>query len=86
MKKIVFYTTSGCHLCDVAEAMLKQLNPEIVAYETIDISESDALIERYGTRIPVLADPDAKKDQPLELGWPFDQEQLLDYLETVIWE
>ncbi len=86
MKKLVLYSTSGCHLCDVAEAMLKQLNPEIVCYDIIDISESDELVERYGTRIPVLSDPAPEtKGEPQELGWPFDQEQLLDYLEHVIW-
>lgn len=65
--------------------MLQQLNPDVVSFEFVDVSESDALIDRYGTRIPVISDPAAVKE-PLELGWPFDQEQLLDYLETVIWE
>lgn len=85
MKKLVFYTTSGCHLCDVASGMLQQLNSDIVSFDIVDISDSDDLIDRYGTRIPVIADPD-KRDKPAELGWPFDQEQLLDFLETVIWE
>lgn len=85
MKKLVFYTTSGCHLCDVASAMLQQLNPEIVSFDAVDISESDELIDRYGTRIPVIGDPSAEKE-PVELGWPFDQEQLLSFLETVIWD
>lgn len=86
MKKLVFYTTSACHLCELAEALLQQLNPEMVIIEAVDISESDALIEQYGTRIPVLSDPDAEKSHPNELSWPFDQEQLLDYLEPLIFD
>ncbi len=36
--------------------------------EHIDIAEDDALIESYGTRIPVLR----REDNGAELGWPFD--------------
>lgn len=81
MRKILFYTTAGCHLCELAEQLLQALNPELIQIEAVDISDSDQLIERYGVRIPVLAD--SLSDN--ELGWPFDQEQLLDYLESLDW-
>ncbi len=70
------YGTSACHLCDVAEALLAQVlagfsageQPQI---ELIDIADSDALIERYGTRIPVLR----RVGDGVELDWPFDVAQ-----------
>jgi hypothetical protein len=43
--------------------------------EDVDISESDALFERYGVRIPVLQHPDGR-----ELNWPFSQAQLRAFL------
>ena len=67
------FGTSACHLCEVAEQMLLSLceaNPG-VAFQKVDISDSDALFERYGVRIPVLRD-----DRGGELGWPFTAAQL----------
>jgi len=67
------FGTTACHLCEVAEEMLVSLceaNPDIV-FQKVDISDSDALFERYGIRIPVLRD-----EQGRELGWPFTAAQL----------
>ena len=36
----------------------------------VDIADSDALMERYGTRIPVLANAALLGE---EIGWPFDE-------------
>ena len=44
-------------------------------YEEVDISASDTLFMRYGLRIPVLQHPDLR-----ELGWPFSERQLEDFL------
>lgn len=62
------FSTSACHLCEQAEALLLQAG---IAYEVVDISDSDELFERYGIRIPVLRSADGR-----ELGWPFDLPQL----------
>ncbi|MAT93936.1 MAG: thioredoxin family protein [Halioglobus sp.] len=43
--------------------------------EVVDISESDVLFERYGTRIPVLRHPDGR-----EMDWPFEQLALARFL------
>ena len=43
--------------------------------EELDVSDSDALFERYGVRIPVLQHPDKR-----ELDWPFSQPELRDFL------
>jgi hypothetical protein len=67
------FGTAACHLCEVAEEMLVSLcaaNPDI-AFQKVDISDSDALFERYGIRIPVLRD-----ERGRELGWPFTAAQL----------
>lgn len=73
MIEAILYGTSACHLCEVAEALLAQVlagfgaaeQPQI---ELIDVADSDALIERYGTRIPVLR----RVGDGVELDWPFD--------------
>jgi glutaredoxin len=78
--ELTFYTTDGCHLCEDAKALLQQLlahNPERYQIEMVDIASSDALIEQYGTRIPVIKIVGRKND----LGWPFDYSQLIAYVE-----
>lgn len=79
LQYLILYSTSACHLCEQAEAMLDQAVALGVPlqYRTVDISESDALFERYGVRIPVLRKDD---NAGRELGWPFDPEQLLEFL------
>ena len=71
--QFTLYGTSACHLCEVAEEMLQQLGECApgLAFTKVDISDSDALFQRYGVRIPVLADPGGR-----ELDWPFTPEQL----------
>lgn len=64
--KLVLYGTTFCHLCEQAEAILQAVGVEA---EHIDIAEDDALLETYGTRIPVLK----REDTGAELGWPFDE-------------
>ncbi|MEY4590251.1 MAG: hypothetical protein RL497_2327 [Pseudomonadota bacterium] len=72
MRRFYLYSTLGCHLCEEAEAVLLPLlahgGSEI---EIIDIAEEN-LIERYGTRIPVLLNPSTGA----ELDWPFDAQLL----------
>ena len=74
---LVLYGTSACHLCEVAEAMLAELHSQglLPPFREIDISDDDALFERYGERIPVLQDADGR-----ELGWPFDPASVLNWL------
>ncbi|WP_336368113.1 glutaredoxin family protein [Marinobacter sp. C2H3] len=72
-----FYTTAGCHLCELAEAlMVNTPMPAPVPVSVVDIAESPALLERYSTRIPVLQ----RTDTGAELGWPFNRDQLLVFL------
>ncbi|MCB1823957.1 MAG: glutaredoxin family protein [Candidatus Competibacteraceae bacterium] len=62
---LVLYTTSGCHLCEQAETLVRQQTAWVGTVEIVDDAE---LLERYGVRIPVLRRPDTGG----ELNWPFD--------------
>lgn len=73
MSALVLYGTSCCHLCEQAEAILHEAG---IDAEHIDIAEDDELLERYGTRIPVLR----RADNSAELGWPFDATLVMSFL------
>lgn len=74
-----FFTTSNCHLCELAETLLMHTPlPEPIPVDAIDIAQSEALVARYGTRIPVLR----RDDTGQELDWPFDQARLLAFLQA----
>ena len=62
---IKLYGTEFCHLCEQAEAVLREIGIEA---DHIDIADDDELMEKYGIRIPVLK----RLDTQAELGWPFD--------------
>lgn len=70
---IEFYGTACCHLCDEAAAVLLQAG--ICAAHT-DIAGDDGLLEKYGTRIPLLR----RGDSGAELGWPFDAWSVMQFL------
>jgi len=63
--KLVLYGTNHCHLCEQAETVLQSVG---VQAEHIDIAEDDALLKKYGVRIPVVK----REDTGAELDWPFD--------------
>lgn len=67
------YGTEACHLCEEAEAVLRQLQ---IAGDYIDIADDDELVKKYGTRIPVLQ----RMDTGDELGWPFDAATVIRFL------
>ncbi|WP_444998035.1 glutaredoxin family protein [Aliikangiella sp. IMCC44359] len=83
MQQIIqLFTTSGCHLCEQAEAMVNYLienKPSIssrVRLVPVEISENTDLIDKYGVRIPVLS------KETSELGWPFELEELEQWLNS----
>ncbi|MGB1908113.1 MAG: glutaredoxin family protein, partial [Spongiibacter sp.] len=62
MTQLVLYGTSACHLCELAEQLLVEVlieYPELVV-ELVDIADDDALVDLYGTRIPVLERSDGR--------------------------
>lgn len=87
MKTLILYTTSGCHLCEEAQALLgpvlayiEQESGRNICLRTQEISESTALVEAYGIRIPVIA----LEGEAQELGWPFDQAQAYEFIVEVL--
>lgn len=48
---VILYTREGCHLCDDAQALLRDhgLEPEL-----IDIDQNPELRERYNVCVPVV--------------------------------
>jgi len=72
--RLILFGTSGCHLCEQAEDIVNACVPDGV--ETVDIAEQEQWQERYAVRIPVLYDPETKQ----ELGWPFDQAEVEDFI------
>ncbi len=75
--QLLFYTTAQCHLCELAEALLISTPmPQPIPVDVVDIAESEQMVVRYGTRIPVLR----RSDNGNELDWPFNRDQLLSFL------
>lgn len=79
MPELILYSTSACHLCELAEQLLAQsdLAPNY-QLRKVDIAESEELVARYGVRIPVLC----RAADGQELGWPFDHQQLACFLDA----
>lgn len=80
MIQLSIYTTMGCHLCTQLEALVTALANQKVWLHHIEISEDDALVERYGVRIPVLMDVDGN-----ELDRGFELERLSAWLRERGW-
>jgi hypothetical protein len=72
---LVLYGTECCHLCEEAESVLTREN---LPWHGIEIADTDALLERYGTRIPVLR----RTDNNAELDWPFDDAAVQRFIRT----
>ena len=64
---LLLYSTEGCHLCERAEALVRRRADRVV--HVVEIADDEALLERYGSRIPVLR----RADTGQELDWPFDE-------------
>lgn len=81
MKQFLLFGTQACHLCELAQAMLVEAQLEVsgpsFSFEEVDISEDDDLFARYGLTIPVLQHEDKR-----EINWPFDAQQLLDFVQS----
>ncbi len=70
------FGTLGCHLCEVAEALLMPFVEHGLLVELVDIAEYEERVEQYGLRIPVLR----RTDTGAELDWPFDADQVVQFL------
>ncbi|HSX88562.1 MAG TPA: glutaredoxin family protein [Pseudomonas sp.] len=70
------FSTTGCHLCEVAEALLMPFVEHGLLVELVDIAEREDWVEQYGLSIPVLR----RCDTGAELKWPFEAEQVVSFL------
>jgi hypothetical protein len=50
--RVTLYERDGCHLCDEARVLLDEMLGD--GYARVDIKADDALVLRYGFRIPVI--------------------------------
>ena len=77
MKKLILYSTLGCHLCEQAKQLITPLLEDNDQLDEVDIIESDQLMKLYGVRIPVIV----RCDNNNEIAWPFDRAQCLKFLD-----
>jgi len=77
--KVNLFTTLGCHLCDQALALLRNIEASgfAIAINEIEIADDNELVEKYGIRIPVVLIDGRDND----LGWPFTETELRHFLE-----
>lgn len=82
MLQLTLYGTSGCHLCEEAEALLGEAHHpqgESIDLVSLDIADHDDWMARYGMRIPVLRHTNSGR----ELDWPFGPNELVHFLNNL---
>lgn len=80
MLTLTLYETSHCHLCEEAQALLLPwVESGVCQVELIDIAEDAELLDRFGTRIPVLYHPASGQD----LNWPFDLAAVTSFVQSL---
>ena len=53
-RRVVLYERADCHLCEEVRVLLDEmLGPD--RYDRVDVDTDDALVLRYGFRVPVVA-------------------------------
>ncbi len=83
--ELVLYSTDHCSLCEEALELLFSM-PELAgqSVRVVDVATDDALLSRYGERLPVLALTSAAGEpHPRSLDWPFDGEAVRDLLQSI---
>ena len=53
-RTITLYTRAGCHLCEAAEAVIRQVAGDGADLRLVDIDADPVLQERYTVRVPVV--------------------------------
>lgn len=76
--RLLLFGTSGCHLCEQAEEIIRDyLSDRFDQWvDILDIAEFEQWQAQFAIRIPVLYHPETQK----ELGWPFDQTQVEEFI------
>ena len=67
-RSIVLYERAGCHLCAEVRALLDAILGQGL-YKRVDIDTDDALVLRYGFRVPVVSVDDVDRlEAPMTEG------------------
>ena len=74
-KQLYLYSTSHCHLCELAYALILQAT-DASNVSLIDIADDKTLLAEYGLRIPVLK----RTETNVELTWPFNLADITAFL------
>ena len=72
--------TSGCHLCEDAEAFVEEARIRLsvgFALKLVEIADDPELMESFGLRIPVL-----RWNEQL-LCWPFTTDDVTEFLSAI---
>lgn len=73
---LLLYSTLGCHLCELAEELIRTtVEQGVLTLTIVEIANSNDLLDRYGLTIPVL-----QARTGAELSWPFDRPALVTWL------
>lgn len=55
MSRVVLFTRPGCHLCDVARAVVAGVTSSLgTTFDEVDIRTSRELLVEHGARVPVV--------------------------------
>lgn len=76
MPKLTLFSGTDCHLCELAKTMLSAEFTDNSDLTEINVKTERQYYHQYGARIPVLRNEQSGK----ELGWPFDESQLKEFL------
>ena len=75
-RQLNLYSTSHCHLCELAYSLVLQQGTNNIEVNLIEIAENAILLTRYGSRIPVLQ----RQDTQAELDWPLNETSIREFL------
>ncbi|MDZ4819517.1 MAG: glutaredoxin family protein [Planctomycetota bacterium] len=50
-EKVILYTRQGCHLCDIAEDLLRKYRLD---FQKVDIDQDPSLVRQFDQCVPVV--------------------------------
>lgn len=61
--RVRLYSRPGCHLCDAAREVVERVCADLgTAYDEVDITTDERLLQEYGEQIPVTLVDGARHD------------------------
>jgi hypothetical protein len=77
---LALYSTSHCHLCEIAESLLKKLAAKYdLKCAVIEIADDSQLSALYEAKIPVLK----RLDNNMEIYWPFSETDIELFINNI---